>query len=186
MSDYRDYFKTIDEMIEEVDRFDKLSPEEQEKETLAEIRREAARMKERKKAEEEALRLRQEAVADVKAREETFRSMIDKAHDDKDEIRYIYGVAALVIIKNLELGIEKTATDDIRSVIPDPVPVEIGLEEMNYLKEICPRFGGSSYIDIPLHEDVNIKNCTLNDLVGCAVYELENPTKNVFDLFQDK
>lgn len=177
------YFKTIDAMIEEVDRFDKLSPEEKEKETAAEIRKEVARIKERKKAEEEAACLRQEAVADVKARAEIFRSIIDKAYDEKDEIRYIYGVAVLVIIKNLELGIEKTATDDIRSVIPDPVPVEIGLEEMDYLKQICPRFGGYSYIDIPLHEDVNIKNCTLCDLVGCAIYKLENPTKNVFDLF---
>ncbi len=181
----RGYFKTIDEMIKEVDRFDKLSQEEQEKETVAQIRRDAVRIKERERAEEGAARLRQEAVADVKARAEMFRSMIDKAHDDKDEIRYIYGVAALVIIKNLELGIEKMATDNIRSVIPDPVPAAIGLEDMDYLKRICPRFGGHSYIDIPLHEDVIIKNYTLCDLVGCAILKLRNPSKDVFDLFKD-
>jgi len=178
------YFPTIEEMAAEAERWDKLSPEEKQKEIALKLSREQRRLEEKKKAEEEALRLRQEAVADVRSRTEMFRKMVNQAYDDKDTVRYVYGVAALVIINNLEKGIDRMATDDIRSVIPESVPAEIGLEDMDYLKQIIPRFGGHAYIDIPLHEDITIRirSFTLCDLVGCAILTMKDPEMK-FDIF---
>lgn len=177
------YIKTVEKMTAEVQKWDNLSPEERKKETAAQIARDVAKIKEQQKAEEEAIIRRQEAVANVKSRASFFSRLIDKAYDDKDTIRYVYGVVALVIINNLEKGIEGMATDDILSIIPESIPTEIGLEEMEYLKGICLRFGGNASIDIPLHEDVNITNYTLSDLIGNAVRRLKKPADVVFDLF---
>lgn len=177
------YFKTVEKMAAEVQKWDNLSPEERKKETAAQIARDVAKIKEQQKAEEEAIIRRQEAVANVKSRAAVFRGLIDKAYDDKDTVRYVYGVAALIIINNLEKGIEGMATDDILSVIPESIPAEIGLEEMEYLKGICLRFRGNAPIDIPLHEDVNITNYTLSDLIGSAVRCLKKPADDIFDLF---
>lgn len=179
------YFPTIDEMAAEAERWDSLSPEERKKETATQIAKEVASMKERERAEEEAARLRQEAVVDVKSRAGMFCRMVDKAYNDKDTIRYVYGVAALFIINHLELGIKEMATDDIRSVLPESVPVKIGLGEMEYLNRICLCFGGNAHIDLVLHEDVNISNYSLHDLVGCAIRSMKKPTEVVFDLFRN-
>lgn len=119
----------------------------------------------------------------VKSRADMFREMIDNAYADKDTLRYVYGVAALVIINNLENGIEGMATEDIKSLVSDSIPDTIGLEELEYLKQICPRFGGHSHVDPPIHEDVDIRNYSICDLVGTAIRVLKCPSAQTFNLF---
>jgi len=166
------YFKPIEKLKADANKKDRKSTEKV-----------IARMQQQQQMEEDAKQLRADVIEAVKNRKGKYQEMLELAHSEKDTIRYSYAVIVLSMIDNVDMISEKMPLDEIEAAVPKSIPTDIDLTEAERIAAVCPRFGGHSYIRIPIHDDVNLKNYTVCDLAGCLKLRLMKSIFGKFELF---
>ena len=167
------YFKPIEKLKADANKKDRKSTEKV-----------IARMQQQQQMEEDAKRRRKEVIDAVKNLKGKYQEMLELAHSEKDTIRYSYAVIVLSMIDTVDMISEKMPLDEIEAAVPKSIPTDIDLTEAERIAAVCPRFGGHSYISIPIHDDVKLKNYTVCDLAGRLQLWLKDSTCGKVDLFK--